>query len=245
MNAETEAVPTLKLADMPAVSPKVRERLRGRVIAGGWLAAGLDPELDAARERHHELLQLTCVPWSPECVATRAISSGRCTGPASLSSYRKPSSQTASESLAGVARQSRASESPSRPDSAGPGRRIASHASLHHERGSATCAGLRLAPDLLRIPVAVLTKAPHIAGSSAFWEALARLSIDNGSGRSAAPVRIQRRCRRRRRRRHLGRRLRVLLPDPLGRGQRRTMRKSARFALDLMPARSVATIVRR
>src|SRR4051794_4216970 len=58
MNHATEAVPTLRLADMPATPPKVLERLLGRVIAGGWLAADLDPELDAARERHHELLRV-------------------------------------------------------------------------------------------------------------------------------------------------------------------------------------------
>jgi hypothetical protein len=49
---------TLNLAALPPLPPRVQNRLHGRVVDPGWLAAGLHPDVDVARERHHELLGL-------------------------------------------------------------------------------------------------------------------------------------------------------------------------------------------
>ena len=52
-----QSAPILNLAAVPPVAWRVRERLAGRVIDPGWLPLGLHPNIDAARERHLELLR--------------------------------------------------------------------------------------------------------------------------------------------------------------------------------------------
>ena len=47
----------LNLALLGPLPLKVQNRLAGRVIDPGWLAAGLHRDIDVARERHHELLR--------------------------------------------------------------------------------------------------------------------------------------------------------------------------------------------